>query len=191
LKLGKSSIFWLIYSISLIVYSFNLFLQWGLMMVALFGLFWVFRLTRMETTLNPSQRRYYLWAIALYPAVQTVVLRVKMAGGFPADFDWVNRLEHTCWAIALLFFFLPLIAPIWRRLQTWQNLLFIASFVCLLGNLNEFLEYLFRLQPGPVNTARFAAFYSDTIYDMAMNLLGSAIGFGLLKLLFRRDLRIR
>jgi hypothetical protein len=183
LKLFKSNFFWLVYTISLSIYSFSLFFQWGLMMVALFGIFWFFRLTRREATLLPQEQCYYWWVVAAYPPLQTAVLLWKRAGNFAQDFDWVNRLEHGCWAIALAFFFLPVIAGIWKRLHPWQNLLVIASFVCLLGNLNEFLEYLLRLPATPANQARFAAYYSDSIYDMGMNLLGGLVSFGLLRLL--------
>jgi hypothetical protein len=187
LKLFKSNFFWLAYSVGLCVYSFSLFLQWGLMMVALFALFWCFRFTQLEATLHPKAQCYYWWAVAAYPPLQTAVLLWKRSGNFAQDFDWVNRLEHGCWAIALAFFFLPLIAGLWQRLNPWQNLLMMASFVCLLGNLNEFLEYLFRLPATPENQALFAAFYSDSIYDMAMNLLGGVISFGLLRLVLRDD----
>jgi hypothetical protein len=67
LKLFKSNFFWLVYTISLSTYSFSLFFQWGLMMVALFGIFWFFRLTRLETTLLPKEQCYYWWVVAAYP----------------------------------------------------------------------------------------------------------------------------
>jgi hypothetical protein len=183
LKLFKSNFFWLIYTISLSIYSFTLFFQWGLMIVTLFGIFWLFRLTRWEANLLPKQQYYYWWMVATYPLLEMAVLLWKRAGNLAQDFDWVNRLEHGYWATALAFFFLPMIAEIWKRLNPWQNLLVIASFVCLLGNLNEFLEYLLRLPATLENQARFAAYYSDTIYDMGMNLLGGLVSFGLLSLI--------
>jgi len=95
----------------------------------------------------------------------------------PDSWILVNRLEHFCWAIALTLLFLPLISQIWNRLEIWQSLLFVVGFVCLLGNLNEFLEYFTRVQQHPIDQAKFAWFYIDTIYDMMMNLLGSLVGF--------------
>jgi hypothetical protein len=183
-KLLKSNFFWLIYAIALTLFSFNMFLQWGLMVGALFTIFFGFRWTRMERALSLVQWRSYLLAIFLYPIVETSVILLRINGKLPQDFDLINRGEHLCWAIALMFFFLPLIAGIWQSLNGWQNSLFILGFVCLLGNFNEFLEYLFRIQGGSIDYKLFASFYHDTILDMTMNLVGGALGFAILTRLF-------
>jgi hypothetical protein len=159
----KSSYFWLVYSISLTVFSFSLFFQWGLMIGTLFLIFFYFRWTRLETDLSPQEHYLYLLAILLYPPAETIVQVLQTRGLIPPDFTWTNRLEHFCWAIALTFFFLPLIAGFWRSLKGWQNFIFILSFVCLLGNLNEFLEYLLRIQGSPINQPLFAYFASSNL----------------------------
>jgi hypothetical protein len=183
-KLLKSSYFWLIYAIGLTLFSFSLFFQWGLMVGTLFAIFFCFRLTRLETTLSDREHRFYLLAILLYPPAETTVQWLQIRGLMPHDFALTNRLEHFCWAIALTLFFLPLIAGIWKRLNRWQNLIFVAGFVCLLGNLNEFLEYLLRIKDAPVDYVLFSRYYSDTILDMTMNLLGSLVSFALLNRVF-------
>jgi hypothetical protein len=185
-KLLKSNFFWLIYAIGLTLFSFNMFLQWGLMVGALFLIFFGFRWTRMERSLSLIQWRSYLLAILLYPIMETSVILLRINGKLPQDFDLINRGEHLCWAIALMFFFLPLIAGVWQSLNRWQNLLFILGFVCLLGNFNEFLEYLFRIQGGSSDDKLFASFYHDTILDMTMNLVGGSIGFVILTKLFAK-----
>jgi hypothetical protein len=183
-KLLKSNYFWLFYTISLTLFSFNLFFQWGLMVGALFCIFWCFRWTGLEANLTDGERRNYLFAILLYPPAETLLKFFQIKGIISLDFTLINRLEHFCWAIALILFFLPLIASFWNSLKSWQNAIFILGFVCLLGNLNEFLEYLLRIQPSPIDKALFANFYIDTILDMTMNLLGGAFGFALLTRLF-------
>jgi hypothetical protein len=177
----KANTFWLVYAAGLTLFSFGLFFQWGLMVGALFSIFFAFRLLRLEATLLPSERRCYWLAIVLYPPAETAVLMAKMHNHIQLDFDWINRLEHFCWAIALSLFFLPFLAGIWKRLNSWQNLVFIVGFVCLLGNLNEFLEYLLRIQTPAINQSLFAYFYSDSIFDMTMNLCGGLMSFVLLK----------
>jgi hypothetical protein len=186
-NLLKSNYFWLFYSISLTLFSFNLFLQWGLMVGVLFLIFFGFRWTRLETDLSLLQWRSYLLAIFLYPPVETSIILLRINGKLPPDFDFINRGEHFCWAIALIFFFLPLIAGFWKSLNIWQNLIFILGFVCLLGNFNEFLEYHFRIQPASRDNALFAFFYHDTILDMTMNLLGGLVGFAILTRLFAKS----
>jgi hypothetical protein len=176
----KSNTFWLAYSTALTLFAYNFFFQWGLMITALCGIFWFFRLTRLEANLTPPQQLRYWLTVALYPPIETAVLVVKIRGYLPLDADWTNRLEHMCWAASLTIFFLPILAPIWQQLKPWQNLIFLVGFVCLLGNLNEFLEFALRIKTQPIDVPTFARFYSDTIYDMTMNVIGSFLGFGIL-----------
>jgi hypothetical protein len=157
------------------------------MVAALFIIFWLFRLTGIEKTLSDREQTIYLWTIFVYPLLEGAVLWIRIKGFMPIDFDWVNRLEHFCWAIALTFFFLPLISRIWKRLCRWQNLLFVVGFVCLLGNLNEFLEFIVRIQKAPIDPVVFANFYTDTILDMTMNLCGSIVSFLLLSKVFAKS----
>ncbi len=179
-QLLNSTYFWLLYATSLTLFSFSLFFQWGLMVGTLFVIFFFFRFTRMEKILSLQEHRIYLLVVLLYPPAETAVQVLQINKLIPADFTWTNRLEHFCWAIALSFFFLPLIAGVWKRLNGWQNLIFIAGFVCLLGNINEFLEYVLRIQTDVIDQKLFAYFYTDTILDMFMNLLGSLVSFALL-----------
>jgi hypothetical protein len=190
-KLLKSNFFWLFYTISFTIFSFKIFVLWGTMVAVLFTIFWVFRLTHIESKLVSREHFLYLFVIFLYPPAEATVLWVRMQGLIPPDFNWINRLEHLCWAIALMFFFLPFIATIWKRLDGWQNLIFVFGFVCLLGNMNEFLEYTLRIQNTPIDQTLFAKFYTDTILDMTMNLLGGWVGFALLTQVFAKSNKTR
>ncbi|MDX2212684.1 MAG: hypothetical protein SFY66_05280 [Oculatellaceae cyanobacterium bins.114] len=177
-KVLTSNFFWLFYTACLVSFAFTLFFGWGLMVGTLFLIFWVFRCTGMEAKLSDRERRLYWLALLFYPPIETSVQWLGRQGMIPNDFNWVNRLEHGCWAAVLSILFLPIISDVWKRLTRWQSLLFVVGFVCLLGNLNEFFEFSTRVQP-PIDEARFARFYSDTIYDMMMNLIGSVVGFGI------------
>ncbi len=186
-NLLKSNYFWLVYTTIFTLLSFNLFFQWGLMVGMLFIIFFCFRWTRLELDLSPLARRIYLLAVFIYPPAESIVLLLRFKGLLPPDFDLINRGEHFCWAIALTFFFLPFIAGVWPSLNIWQNLIFILGFVCLLGNINEFLEYILRIQQLPIDKALFTYFYNDTILDMTMNLFGGFVGFALLTRLFAKS----
>jgi len=149
------------------------------MVGTLFFFFWVFRCTRLEAKLNAREHQLYLLTLLLYAPAETAVQWLGVRGLIPHDFTLVNRLEHACWAAMLSILFLPMISQVWKRLNRWQSLLFVVGFVCLLGNLNEFLEYAVRARY-TINEIQLAWFYTDTIYDMLMNLVGSLIGFGIL-----------
>jgi hypothetical protein len=179
-RILKSTVFWLFLATALLLFSSKLFFGWGLMVGTLFSFFFLFRLTRLEAGLPEGEHRIYLTTMLLYPLAETGVQWMQVRNLIPDSWTLVNRLEHFCWATALTLLFLPLIVQIWQRLEIWQSLLFIVGFVCLLGNLNEFLEYFSRIQSSPIDQAKFAWFYIDTIYDMMMNLLGSLVGFALL-----------
>ncbi len=173
-----ANLFWIVYAIALTAFSFTLFFGWGLMVGTFFLIFATFRLTGLEGRLSPRDRRLYYLTLVLYPPLETLVQWLGVRGLIPSDFTWINRVEHAVWAAMLAILFLPLLQSIWQRLTLWQSALFLLGFVCLLGNLNEFFEYLTRLQYAQ-DAERFARYYSDTIYDMVMNLMGGGIGFGL------------
>jgi len=60
-------------------------------------------------------------------------------------------------------------------------LIFIIGLICILGNLNEFLEYFIRVSFRLTDEKRFAAYYWDTIYDMMINIMGGFVGFLVLR----------
>jgi hypothetical protein len=189
-KLLKSNFFWLFYATGLTLFSCSLFFGWGLMVGVFYLLFFLFRFTGLETQLTTYEHRLYLLGYLLYAPLETTVQWMGQNALLPKGAIWINRLEHFSWAAVLTIFFLPILAPIWKRLNLWQNFLFILSFVCLLGNLNEFLEFVTRIQHSALDPVQFSAFYSDTIYDMTMNLLGGLFGFLILQSIERSGKRL-
>ena len=99
----------------------------------------------------------------------------------PYSWFWLNRLEHFCSAIGVSIILLPIYVNIWHSLKWWQNLIFVLGLVCLIGNLNEFCEFFLRCFQ-PINDSKFALYYSDTIYDMGVNLIGGFVGFLIIKM---------
>jgi len=97
----------------------------------------------------------------------------------PYSWFWLNRLEHFSWALAVVILFLPLYRDVWNILNWWQNLIFVIGLICILGNLNEFLEYFLRMRSQ--NYRALAAYYWDTIYDMMINIVGGFVGFVVLR----------
>lgn len=142
-----------------------------------FGIFFVFRKTSLEKQLSEKERQLYLNTIWIYPLVETSLKWMIEKNVIPYSWFWLNRLEHFSWAIAVGIIFLPAYADISKKLKWWQNLILVTSLVCLLGNLNEFLEYFVRVKANLTDDKHFAVYYWDTIYDMMMNMMGGFVGF--------------
>jgi hypothetical protein len=182
LKFLKFNLFWFLYAIGSILFSFTIFSNWVLLICIWFGLFFTFRFTQLESKLSAQEQNLYSITIFLYPLVETSLKWMIVNNAIHNSGFWLNRLEHFSGAIAVAIIFLPIYLDIWKNLKYWQNLIFVISFICLVGNLNEFLEYFIRLQSHLTDTERFAAYYWDTIYDMMMNVMGGFMGFVLLQL---------
>lgn len=182
IKILKFNEFWFLFATLSILFSFTIFSNWVGMVFIWFGLFFTFRFTNLESTLSAKEHQLYLSTVLVYPLVETWIKWMVEKNALPDSWFWLNRLEHFCWAMALVIIFLPIFSDIWNRLSWWQNLLFVVSFACLLGNLNEFLEYFIRLLLNKKNQSQLAVYYWDTIYDMMMNIVGGFGGFVAMRL---------
>ncbi|HLO87656.1 MAG TPA: hypothetical protein VK203_21990 [Nostocaceae cyanobacterium] len=180
-KLIKSNWFWLFFATCCILFAFTVFSNWVVMAGIWFGLFFLFRLTKLETKLSESEHRIYLITALLYPLLESWIKWMIEKNIIPYSWFWLNRLEHFSWALATVILFLPIFRDIWKNLTWWQNLIFILGFISFLGNLNEFLEYYLRAQSPNINYRMFTLYYQDTVYDMIMNIFGGIVGFLVLK----------
>lgn len=154
------------------------------MLSAWFSLFFLFRFLRLESQLFQAERNLYIAVAIFYPLTATWVKWLIVENIISGSF-WVNRLEHGVWAIATIIVLFPFLKTVKANLTQGQFLLFILGLICLLGNLNELFEYSQWVGFKSVNTQRLAHYYSDTIYDLMMNLSGGAIGFLILESVHR------
>ena len=191
IKLLKFNWFWFFFATCLILFSFTIFSNWVLMVFIWFGLFFTFRFTQLESKLSAKEHKLYLITVLLYPLVETWIKWMIEKNVIPNSWSWLNRLEHFSWAVVMVIIFLPVFKEIYQSLKGWQNLIFVIGFICLIGNLNEFLEYFLRVPANLLTVGRyigeiknpwpFAIYYCDTIYDMMMNIMGGFVGFLVLK----------
>jgi hypothetical protein len=181
LKLLKTNSFWIFLATILILFSFTIFSNWVLMVGVWFTLFFIFRSSGLEAKLAKKQRQLYLITVLLYPLAETGIKWMIVKDVIPGTWFWLNRLEHFSWALATVILFLPLFTNVWQQLNWWQNLIFIIGLICIIGNLNEFLEYFIRLNLHLTDEKHFAAYYWDTIYDMMVNRGGGFMGFFVLQ----------
>lgn len=176
-KILQSNWFWIFFATCSILFYLTTFSQWVVIVGIWFGLFFIFRFTQLEAKLSNKERRIYLITVLLYPIVESWIKWMIEKNVIPYSWFWLNRLEHLCWAFAVVIIFLPIFTDIWKTLNWWQNLILLIGFTCFIGNLNEFLEYLLRSRSSSINYRIFAAYYWDTIYDMMMNIIGGFVGF--------------
>ena len=129
-----------------------------------------------------SQRERNLWFIIviLYPILEAIIKYYLTFNVIPYSWSWINRIEHILSAIAIQIMFLPFFISTLKKLNLVERFLLLLCFTVFIGNLNEFQEYLIRLKLGLTGKNYFSAYYWDTIYDMAMNVLGGVIGFGVI-----------
>jgi hypothetical protein len=174
----KPTFFWLLYAVALTLFATTMFRTWVMMISVFFGIFFLFRFTRRTDQLTTLERQIYHWIMVLYPLAETAVQWMAKQGWLTQNWMIINRVEHSVWAMFIVVLFSPIFSEFWKFLKPWQNLLCVVGSVCLLGNLIEFLEFYFRLSPGwIILPERSGIFYTDTILDMMMNLLGGSIGF--------------
>ncbi|HLP90595.1 MAG TPA: hypothetical protein VK184_18685 [Nostocaceae cyanobacterium] len=177
LKSLKSNWFWLFFATCCILFSFTVFSNWVVMVVIWFGLFFIFRWQNLEAKLSDSEHFIYLTTVLVYPLLGSWIKWMIEKNIIPYSWFWLNRLEHFSWALAVVILLLPLFIDIWKISNWWQNLILILGLVCLLGNINEFLEYFLRANSKTINYQLLAIYYQDTIYDMIMNIIGGFVAF--------------
>lgn len=181
LKILKFNFLWIFYATCLILFSLTIFSNWVLMVCIWFGLFFTFKMTQLESRLLAKEHNLYLNTVLLYPLAETWIKWGMVKHNPYLSNFWLNRLEHFCWSVAIVIIFLPVFTGVYKSLKWWQSLVFVISFICLVGNLNEFFEYFVRMQLNLTKSQQFAFYYWDTIYDMIMNLIGASIGFLILQ----------
>lgn len=178
----KFNWFWILFASSTILFSLTVFSNWVLLGCIWFAVFFIFKFSKLEAKLSNSERRLYLTTALVFPIVETWLNWMIQKNIVPYSWFWLNRLEHLCSSVGVTIILLPIYINIWHSLKWWQSLVFILGLVCLIGNLNEFFEYFLRVCCKAINYGKFAVYYSDTIYDMGVNLIGGLIGFLIVKL---------
>jgi hypothetical protein len=180
-QIFRSDRLWFLYAAALIGFATTMFHTWVLMISVFFGILFLFRFTRLTAHLTPSELKIYHWVMFLYPLGETALQWMAKQGWLTEYWLIINRVEHAAWATFIVILFSPMFASVWKHLKPWQNLLYVVGFVCLVGNLVEFLEFYFRLSPGwIILPEKSGFFYTDTTLDMMMNLIGGSVGFLLL-----------
>ncbi|MBN2015653.1 hypothetical protein JW766_02370 [Candidatus Dojkabacteria bacterium] len=170
----------LLFIASFILAGYTIFPTMSLLLIIWFGLFFLARHRKLDRKLNKKEAKFYYIVIFTYPLLEGIIKLLIVQNIIPGSWFWLNRVEHFLSAIAIEALFYPLLKPTILKLNQKEAFIFVVSTVVLIGNFNEFFEYAIRLQLKLTDAARFSAYYWDTIYDMAINILGASTGFLLL-----------
>jgi hypothetical protein len=151
------------------------------------GAFLIARWKGLYDKLNSKEKIYYTLVIFLYPFFELIIKYMLANDVIPYSWNWLNRIEHFIAAIGIQVLFYPFLRPTLLKLNAKESFLFLVFTCSFIGVLNEFLEYGIRIYYHLTDTTQFSYYYWDTIYDMAINVIGATVGFFLLNWLRRED----
>ena len=175
----------LLYSLAMIIWGYFIFPLWSVMLIVWFAVATYAVAKHLDVRLDERQRSTYWLIIYLYPLIESIIKYMINGNVIAYSWFWLNRLEHFAWAVAMGLLLIPFLSPSLRKLSLPFQLLLYVGAVVIIGNLNEFFEYAIRIYIGMFgNQAKMAAFYWDTIYDLVINMLGSAFSFYLYSIFF-------
>jgi hypothetical protein len=181
----KSSKLRIIYFLILMLGGFWISPLWPVFLAVWLGisLFWSY--TKQDQVFNQSESKVYLFSLFFYPILGTLIKVYIFLVKFPDTYFWVNRLEHTLWAMALVILLLPFWKRLWiglkglprfaRNDHIFALFIIVVGVICLFGNMVEFVEYAFRFL-GHLQW-KYDKCYPDTIFDMMSNVVGASLGF--------------
>jgi hypothetical protein len=181
LNLFRTNWFWIFYATCLFAFYTTVPSLKIIIIVFWYSLFFLLRFTKLEKKLTRKEQNIYYIAILIYPIIFSFTHWMIEKNVIPYSWFWLNRLEHISASFGVAIISLPLLIDIWKKCNWWQELLLIIGLVSLVGNLNEFVEYYIRSASALIDTRILAIAYTDTIYDMAMNIIGGLMGWLVLR----------
>lgn len=111
-----------------------------------------------------------------YPLIETIIKIIINFNLIPYSWNILNRVEHFFFSICLTFLFWYLLRFNHKQeLPKYQKWLLLIGMVVIVGNINEFWEYLLRVITGSTSMAKFSVYYWDTIYDLFFNFLAAIV----------------
>lgn len=135
-----------------------------------------------DKNLTTSEYNLFLATIYLYPFLETVLKYMITEDVIPYSWSLLNRIEHFSWSFATGILIYPLLKPVLHKLSLLPALLYFVGIITMIGNCNEFFEFLVRyIENHLSDPARQAIYYWDTIFDLGINILGAAASFSLLQ----------
>jgi hypothetical protein len=187
----KASKLRILYFLILMLGGFWISPLWPVFLVIWLGisLFWSY--TKQDQVLSIFEKTIYLFSLFLYPILGTIIKIYIYLDKFPNTYFWVNRFEHSLWAMALVVLLLPFWKRLWvglsikdSNMNTLTLFIIVVGVICLFGNMVEFVEYTMRFM-GNMQW-KYDKYYPDTMFDMMSNVVGATLGFLIVMFAFRK-----
>ena len=179
IELMQTTKYTLGYFIILIIGGFYISPFWLAFLVVWLTIILYWQYSGQLQKLTTKESKIYRLLTYLYPFLGTLIKFFILTKSFTASYFWLNRVEHSMWAMALVI----LLWPAWKSLQNKVSplvlFILILSVISLFGTMVEILEFNFRYIKQISDVS--AWYYSDTMFDIISNLFGASFGFLVIK----------
>lgn len=177
-NLSRNDLLRAIYALATIIAVYFIFPFWSVMLIVWFSS--GFAMIFFGLTRSLPRKPLLAWHITfvLYPLLESILKAMIYFNIIPYSWLPLNIAEHFLWAFSMTFFLIPIfenyhLTNQGNRFQILYKIFIVISLVTLIGNMNEFVEFLIRYFSGLNTVFLYAIYYSDSIRDMALNTLGS------------------
>lgn len=175
---------YILYSLAMLLFGFSLSPLWLVVLSVWLSVGFYIKIKKLDEPLSGLEQKTFNYILLGYPFVETFLKFMIEKNVIPYSWFWLNRLEHIIFSMVIGILLLPFLKKTLSKLNMWEGLLYFVGIVVLIGNLNEFFEYGIRMFITNItNKTVLSAFYWDTIYDLAINVLGAVLGFILVKII--------
>ena len=155
--------------------GYFIFPFWSVMLICWFGLAAFIYKTRLNS-LSVKERKYWLILVFAYPVLETILKGSIYFDLIPYSYRPLNLIEHGLWAMSMGLVLYPLLKNSILKLNQIPAFLLVFGVVIVIGNLNELAEFVIRQLMNLTTTQLMDAYYTDTIIDLVVNLIGSGLG---------------
>lgn len=190
-NLSRNDLLRALYALVTIIAGYFIFPFWSVMLIVWFS--YGFAMIFFGLTRSLPRKLLLVWHITfvLYPLLESILKAMIYFNIIPYSWLPLNITEHFLWAFSMTFFLIPIFEkyPLKNqenRFQILYKIFIVISLVTLIGNMNEFVEFLIRYFSGLNTVFLYSIYYSDSIRDMALNTLGSIFAILIIQMFFTK-----
>ncbi len=156
-------------------------MNWKLMILIWIAISIYVKVGRYFNEIPFSLKKLWLYSSYLYPLLESVIRFFIAKEIIPYSWRYFNSAEHFIWMIFLLIISYPIFYKVLKEIHKGHEFVYMFGFLMIVGIANELFEFIFRMNLEKTHQYLFAAYYKDTIYDLAINIPGAICGMILVK----------
>lgn len=119
---------------------------------------------------------WWWFLVLVYPPIEILIKANYVFDFVPYSWFWVNRFEHFLWAFLMCVLIYPALKNQLEKIPFYLRFIFISSVVVAIGSANEIFEGFIRSYMGINDLLRLSNYYTDTLIDMIVNIVGALLG---------------